>query len=186
MKKFVLIFPFFLLGSCVSHEERIRMHNEMIQSIENEYAGLDVGMLEFERELLSYMLEKEERVNRGRSSSNFISGVILLAAEGSTKQLFAGDEENRRALELRENREHRLEAINNLLSKRQQKKPALSASTSKTLRQQRKSTLSAPASKTSRQQRKSSLSASTSKTSSRQRKLISSTPAAKTSGIKSR
>ena len=150
MKKFVLIFPFFLLGACVSHEECIRMHNEMIQSIENEYAGLDVGMLEFERELLSYMLEKEKRINRGRSSSNLISGIILLAAEGSTKQLFAGDEESRKALELRENREHRLEAINNLLSKRQQKKTALSASTSKTSSRQRKPISSTPAAKTSR------------------------------------
>lgn len=151
MKKFVLIFSFFLLVACVPHEERIRIHNEMIQSIENEYAGLDVGMLEFERELLSYMLKKEEMVDRGRSSSNFISGVILLAAEGSTKQLFAGDEENRRALELREKREHRLEAINNLLkNKRQQKKHALSAPTSKTSSRQRKLISSTPAAKTSR------------------------------------
>lgn len=132
MKKSILIFPFLLLGACVSREEMIRRHNEMIQSIEDEYSGLDRGMLEFERDILSHMLKKEEAVNRGRSSANLTSGIILLAAEGSTEQLFSKDKENEKARELRETREHRLEAINNLLDKMQQRKPTLSTPTAKT------------------------------------------------------
>ena len=134
MKKSILIFPFLLLGACVSREEMIRRHNEMIQSIEDEYSGLDRGMLEFERDILSHMLKKEEAVNRGRSSANLTSGIILLAAEGSTEQLFSKDKENEKARELRETREHRLEAINNLLDKMQQRKPCPSTPTAKTFK----------------------------------------------------
>ena len=96
MKKSILIFPFLLLGACVSREEMIRRHNEMIQSIEDEYSGLDRGMLEFERDILSHMLKKEEAVNRGRSSANLTSGIIFLAAEGSTEQLFLRTKKTRK------------------------------------------------------------------------------------------
>ena len=114
--------PFFLLGACLSHEEMVRRHNEMIQVIEDKYDGLDRGMLEFERDILSHMLKKEEMIDRHRSSSNFTSGIFLLVTEGSTGDVFSGDKENDEGWELRKNRKHRLEAINNLLNRKLQPK----------------------------------------------------------------
>lgn len=119
MKKFSLV-SFFLLGACLSHEEMVRRHNEMIQVIEDKYDGLDRGMLEFERDILSHMLKKEEMIDRYRSSSNFTSGIFTLIADGSTGKMFSGDKENDEARELRKDREHRLEAINNLLDRKSQ------------------------------------------------------------------
>ena len=94
----------------------------MIQVIEDKYDGLDRGMLEFERDTLSHMLKKEEIVDRYRGSSNFTSGIFLLITEGSTGNVFSGDKEDDEARELRENRGHRLEAINNLLNRKLQPK----------------------------------------------------------------
>ena len=119
MKKFSLV-SFFLIGACLSHEEMVRRHNEMIQVIEDKYDGLDRGMLEFERDILSHMLKKEETVDISRSSSDFTSGIFLLVTEGSTGDVFSGDKENDEGWELRKNRKHRLEAINNLLNRKPQ------------------------------------------------------------------
>lgn len=120
MKKFVLIFSFFLLGACVSREEMIRRHNEMIQSIEDKYDGLDREMLEFERDILSDMLEKEQMVDRARSSANFTSGIFSLIVDGSSGDMFSEDKTDREADKLRSKRKPRLEAINNLLDKKPQ------------------------------------------------------------------
>jgi len=102
MKKFVLSAVLLSLTACgPSHEEMVRL-------VEDEYSVLDCDILKVEQDLLTQMIEEEERSLAKANAVNFAIGLISIATKGAGS--FSGA--NDRHLD---KYRLRLEAINNLV-----------------------------------------------------------------------
>ena len=102
MKKFVLLTALLSLAACGPS------HEEMVKLVEDEYSVLDCDILKVEQDLLTQMIEEEERSLTKANAINFAIGLISIAATGSGS--FSGaDNKDLDKYKLR------LEAINNLV-----------------------------------------------------------------------
>jgi hypothetical protein len=83
-------------------------HEEMVKLVEDEYSVLDCDILKVEQDLLTQMIEEEERSLAKANAVNFAIGLISIVATGSGS--FSGaDNKDLDKYKLR------LEAINNLV-----------------------------------------------------------------------
>ncbi len=102
MKKLVLSAVLLSLTACGPS------HEEMVKLVEDEYSALDCDILKVEQDLLTQMIEEEERSLAKANTVNLAIGLISIAATGSGS--FSGaDNKKLGGYRLR------LEAINNLV-----------------------------------------------------------------------
>lgn len=104
MKKVLLPAIFLSLTACNSN------YNEQVNLVEDEYKVLDCDILKMEQDLITQMIEEEERSLNKTNAVNFAIGLLSVVTTGSGN--FSGtDNNNLNKYKIR------LEAINNLIDK---------------------------------------------------------------------
>lgn len=107
MRKLILTCGFLLLAGCSHHEE-------FIKTIEDEYSALDYDILKVEQDLLTQMVEEQEKSLQTMNAASLAIGLLSIATTGS------GSVKTANSPKLEEDR-LRLKALTNLLDEREQK-----------------------------------------------------------------